>query len=165
MLWLSAWFQVPIWEDEDEVVNKPSLLEQYNYLLRVFLLPCRTHFFRVVTWFLSFWSVFPQNHELSWTWRALSWVLIEWVRQSLTKFREYDSNDNSLVLEKKSYLGDGWEFDPQNWTGVGFLVELNRCYFFLWSMKYKYHICEMSHEVFCKISGNIDLLFIFQEFV
>ena len=49
------------------------------------------------------------------------------------------------------------EFEVENWRGVGVLVELNGSKLILWSMKYKYHICGMSHEVICKTNGNIDI--------
>ena len=58
-------------------------------------------------------------------------------------------------MYNKSFLRDYEEFEAENRRGVGFLVELNGSQLILWSMKYKYNICEMNHEVFFKISENI----------
>ena len=82
-------------------------------------------------------------------------VLIEWVRQSLTEFAKLCKWLKLIELYNKSFLRDYEEFEVENWRGVGFLVELNGSQLILWSMKYKYHICEMNHEVFFKISEII----------
>ena len=46
---------------------------------------------------------------------------------------------NRRALEKKSYLGDGWEFDPQNWRGAGHSTELDCSGSILESHQYKLH--------------------------
>ena len=46
---------------------------------------------------------------------------------------------NRRALEKKSFLRDGWEFDPQNWRGAGHSTELDCSGSILESHQYKLH--------------------------